>query len=464
VVLHSVIAMSRQEPHPGVAKYARHVNPAFIKLLGLFRYGRVFSRARDVWVWDHEGRQYLDALACYGAANIGHNHPRLVESLRAHLLGEHLNLVHAGPSMYEAELAARLVQLAGREFEVAIVGNTGAQAVEEGMKLARAYTGRAGFLYCEGSYHGSSLGTLSIMGDARMRRSFEPLLTECRAVPFGDVEALEQALDARNVAALVLDPGLSESGVMVAPAGYLRAAKQLCARHGTLLLLDEVQTGLGRTGALFAFEHDGVVPDILALAKSLSGGLVPVGATLTRADIARASCGSSDNFDAHFSTFGGNALACAAALETLAIIEDEELVENSRARGAEIRAGLQSRLAGHPLVREVRGRGLFIAVELGPEHADWRERLRPALLARASSTIFGQWAALKLLERGVICQPATHRWNVLKLMPPLTLSREHTQTLVDAVVGVLGEYRGVSRLMRDMSERLGRQFLAGWSF
>lgn len=456
--------MARHPQHPGLAQYARHVNPAFLELLGILRYGRVFTRARDVWVWDHEGRQYLDALACYGAANIGHNHPRLVEHLRAHLLGEHLNLVHAGPSMHEAELAARLVELAGRDFDVAIIGSSGAQAVEEGMKLARAYTGRAGFLYCEGSYHGASLGTLSIMGDARMRRSFEPLLGHCRAVPFGDVQALEQALGARDVAAFVLDPGLSEAGAMVPPDGYLRAAKDLCARHGTLLLLDEVQTGLGRTGALFAFEHDSVAPDILALAKSLSGGLVPVGATLTRADIAAASCGKSDNFDVHFSTFGGNALACAAALETLRIIEDEDLVEHSRARGVEIRAELQSRLGGHPLVRDVRGRGLFIAVELGPRREDWRSKLRPALLERASSTIFGQWAALELLERGVICQPATHQWNVLKLMPPLTLTREHAHLLVDAVAGVLDEYRSVTRIMRDLGKRVGRQFLAGWRF
>ena len=450
--------------HPGVAKYARHVNPAFVKLLGLLRYGRVFSKALDVWVWDHEGTKYLDALACYGAANIGHNHPRLIERMRSHLSEQHLNLVHVGPSPHEGELAARLVELAGPPFEVAVIGNTGAGAVEEGMKLARAATGRPGFVYCEGGYHGTSMGTLSIMGDPRMRSSFEPLLPRCTQVPFGDLPALERALRGRDIAAFIVDPGLCEAGVIVPPAGYLRAAKDLCQRYGTLILFDEVQTGIGRTGSLFAFQQEDVVPDIVALAKSLSGSMMPVGATLTRADIHHESCGNLDSFDLHFTTFGGNTLSCVAALETLAIIEDDRLLDNSRQRGAEIVAALKSRLAGHPLVREVRGRGLFIAIEVGPEDKGWRSKLTPEAVKKVSTTVFGQWTAVKLLEKQVICQPATSKWNVLKLMPPLTLSADTAGLLVDTVVAVLDTYQGVAPLVRDVTERLGKQFLMGWEF
>ena len=450
--------------HPGVEQYARHVNPAFVKLLGILRYGRVFARARDVWVWDHEGRRYLDALACYGAANIGHNHPRLIERLRAHLAEEHLNLVHVGPSPFEGQLAARLVEAAGPPFEVAIISNTGANAVEEGMKLARAVTGRSGYVYCQGGYHGTSLGTLSIMGDPRMRQTFEPLLPGCQSVPFGDLPALEQALRGGQIAAFVVDPGLCEMGEIAPPAGYLRAAQDLCKRHGSLLLLDEVQTGMGRTGSLFAFQQEGFTPDILALSKSLSGGIAPIGATLTTADLHHASCGGMDNFDVHFSTFGGNAFSCAAALETLAIIEDEQLVENGRIRGAEILASLRTRLAGHPLIRDIRGRGMFLVIEVGPEDQGWRRRLTPALIDKVSTTVFGQWTAVKLLERQVICQPASHKWNALKLIPPLTLQAAEAELLVDAVVTVLDEYRGVTPLVKDVTERLGRQFLAGWAF
>lgn len=447
-----------------MAEYARHVNPAFVKLLGLLRYGRVFPRARDVWVWDHEGRRYLDALACYGAANIGHNHPRLVERLRAHLGEEHLNLVSMGPAPFEGQLAARLVEAAGPPFEVAVICNSGAHAVEEGMKLARAATGRAGFAYCQGGYHGTSLGALSLMGDPRMRQSFEPLLGGCESVPFGDLPALERALRTGDKAAFVIDPGLCEMGAVAPPAGYLRAAKDLCHRYGSLLVLDEVQTGMGRTGSLFAFQQEDVVPDILALAKSLSGGLVPVGATLTTADIHHASCGSMDQFDVHFSTFGGNALSCVTALETLAIIDDEDLVVNGRARGAQILAGLRARLAGHPLVRDIRGRGLFLVVEVGPEDSGWKRRLTKPLLDKVSTTVFGQWTAVKLLERQVICQPASHKWNALKLTPPLTLQAREADLLVDTVGSVLDEYRGVVPLVKDVTERLGRQFLAGWAF
>lgn len=448
----------------GVDKYARHVNPAFVKLLGVLRYGRVYSRARDVWVWDHEGNRYLDALACYGAGNIGHNHPRLIERLRDHLGAEHLNLIHVGPAPFEGELAARLVELAGPPFEIAVISNTGASAVEEGMKLARAATGRAGYIYCEGGYHGNSLGTLSILGDPRMRKSFEPLLSGCQQVPFGDLSALERALRPRDKAAFVVDPGLCEMGGVAPPAGYLRAAQELCRRYGSLLLLDEVQTGLGRTGSLFAFQQEGFVPDILALAKSLSGGIAPVGATLTTAELHHASCGDMDNFDVHFSTFGGNAFSCVAALETLAIIEDEELVANGRRQGDKILSNLRHRLAGHPLIRDIRGRGLFIVIEVGPEDQGWRSRLTPALLNKVSTTVFGQWTAVKLLERQVICQPASYKWNALKLIPPLTLADAEAEMLVDAVVAVLDEYRGVVPLVKDVTERLGRQFLAGWAF
>lgn len=449
---------------PGVEQYARHVNPAFVKLLGLLRYGRVFSRARDVWVWDHEGNRYLDALACYGAANIGHNHPRLIERLRDHLAGEHLNLVHVGPSQFEGQLAARLVELAGPPFEIAIISNTGASAIEEGMKLARAVTGRGGYVFCEGSYHGHSLGTISLMGDPDLRAAFAPLLPGCVSVPFGDLAALETALRGEDKAAFVIDPGLCESGAVAPPAGYLRAAQALCRRHGSLLILDEVQTGIGRTGSLFAFQQEGFTPDIIALAKSLSGGIAAIGATLTSAEIHHASCGSMDSFDVHFSTFGGNALSCVAALETLAIIEDEELVANGRRRGAEILASLRQRLAGHPLIRDIRGRGMFLVIEVGPEEQGWRRRLTPVLVEKVSTTVFGQWTAVKLLERQVICQPASHKWNALKLLPPLTLRAPEAELLVDAVVDVLDEYRGIVPLVKDVTERLGRQFLAGWAF
>jgi putrescine aminotransferase len=450
--------------HPGVQQYARHVNPAFVKLLGLLRYGRALVKARDIWIWDHEGRKYLDALASYGAVNIGHNHPRLLARLQRHLGDDALNFVHVGPSVHAGALARRLTELAGEPLEIAWFTSSGAEAVEAGMRLARAATRRRGFLYCQGGYHGTSLGTLSIMGHDRLRRPFEPLLRDCRAVPFGDIGALRQALRPRRAAALVIDPGLCEAGVRFAPAGYLAEAQELCRRHGTLLILDEIQTGLGRTGELFAYHSESVVPDILILAKSLSGGIAPIGATLTSAAIHDRAFGRMDRCDMQFSTFGGNSFSCVAALETLDIIADQGLVANSRERGREILDGLRARLGSHPLVRDIRGRGLLIAIELDAAGSSWRRRLTPAALARPASSALGQWMTVKLLERQIICQSSTQQWNLLKLMPPLTIDPDSGRELVAGVAAVLDEYRTMSAVLRDAAGRLGEQFLAGWKF
>lgn len=450
--------------HPAVQQYARHCNPAFVKLLGVLGYGRLLTRAKDVWVWDHAEREYLDLLACFGAVNIGHNHPRLVSRLQRYLAEDALQFVHVGPSPHAAALAARLAALAGPGLEVALLSSTGAEAVEAGMKVARAATGRAGFVSCVGGYHGTSLGTLSIMGSPRMRGPFEPLLKGCATVPFGDLGALEAALRPKTAAAFVVDPFNCEVSAGPPPAGYLAEAQALCRRYGSLLVLDEVQTGLGRTGTLFAYQAEGLVPDVLVLAKSLSGGFAPVGATLISAALQERAYGGMERFDLHNSTFGGNGLSCAAALETLDIIDQQGLVRASAERGAELLSKVRARLEGHPLVRDVRGRGLLVSIELGPTEQGWLNRLAPGLVRAVSKQVFGQWAAVKLLERGVIAQPATQHWDVLKLEPPLTLQSREVDQAVAALGDVLDEYRGVSALVSDVVERVGKQFMAGWAF
>ena len=450
--------------HPSVQKYARHVNPTFVKLLGVMGYGRLLTKARGVWIWDHEGRRYLDCLAGFGAVSVGHNHPRMVTRMTRFLADNPINFLHIGPAGQLAELGARLSALTADPLDVIVPANTGAEAVEGGMKLARAATGRPRFVYCTGAYHGSSLGTLSVMGVERMRSPFEPLLTGCDAVPFGDLVALEQALAAKDVAGVVIDPGLCESGAVRPPTGYLAGAQALCKAAGTLLILDEVQTGLGRTGTMFAYEAEGVVPDILALAKSLSGGIAPIGAVMTSAEVHARACGTFARFDLFNTTFGGNAFSCTAALEALDIIVDERLVENSRCRGEQLLAELRSRLAGHPLVVDIRGRGLLVCIELGPTEAGWLNTLAPSLVEQVSRGVLGQWLAVQLLERGLICQPATQRWNVLKLTPPLTISAQEITTVVDTVVTVIDGYHSVAELLGDVTGRLGKQFLSGGAF
>jgi putrescine aminotransferase len=456
--------MTAPPTHPVVDRYARHVNPSFVKLLGVFGYGRVFQKASGLRIWDDTGREYLDFLAGFGSIPLGHNHPRLVAHLQRFLAEEHLNFCHIGPSEPAARLAEALAARLDAPLEVSLFSSSGGEAVEAGMKLARAATRRSGFVYFEGGFHGTNFGSLSVMGAERMRRPFEPLLADCHRLPFGDLEALERTLKKHAIAGVVLEPFLAEGGVVAPPPGYLRAAQDLCRRHGALLLLDEVQTGLGRLGRRFAYQGQGFVPDVLILAKALSGGIAAISATITSAEIHERAYGSMDRFDLHGSTYGGNAFSCAAALETLQILDDEKLVENAAARGAELLALLREKLRGHPLVRDVRGEGLLAGIELGPTEQGWVNRLAPTLVSAVSERVFGQWASLKLLEEGIIAQPASHQWDVLRLEPPLTVGREEIRRAAEAVARILDGYRTLPALLKDVAVRLGEQSQRGWSF
>jgi len=441
--------------NPVADKYAKHVNRPFVRLLGVLGYGRVFARAKDVWIWDDEGRRYFDALAGFGSFNVGHNHPRVVRRVKEFLDSDALNVVHVGPSGPAADLAEALATLAP-PLDVALFSTGGGEAVESAMKLARAATGRGEFVSCDGGFHGTGPGALSIMGDDRMRRPFEPLLDGCARVPFGDAAALEKAVTNRT-AAFVVEPIQAEGGVNVPLDGYLGAAREICRRTGALLVVDEIQTGLGRTGRMLASD---VVPDVLILGKSLGGGLAPVSAALTTAEIHERAYGAMDTFDLHGATFSGHALGCAAAMETLRVLADEKLAAGAEARGKQLIDGLRARLDRHPMVRDIRGRGLLVGIELGPPGSGWLHDMAEAV----SRQVFGQWVALKLLERGFVCQPAAHRWNVLRLEPPLTVTAEQIDQLVDAVADVVETYRSMGRLVADVTGRAGRQLVRGWSF
>ena len=435
-----------------VAQYARHVDPAFVKLLGSLGYGRVFTRAEGACVWDEQGRRYLDLLAGFGSVNIGHNHPRLRARLHAFLDEQPLNLSHTGPSPYAARLAEALAAAAGPPLEMSLFSTSGADAVEAAIKAARAATRRTRVVFCERAYHGLSLGTLSVSASPRMRAPFEPLMPACTAVPFGDVDRLAQALRGNDVAVALVEPVQIEGGVHFAPPGYLRAARELCSRHGTLLAFDEVQTGFGRTGSLFAFQQEDATPDLLILGKSAGGSIAPVGVTLTTSRVQKAAYGSMRRFDLHGSTFAGNALASAAALETLRIIQDERLVERSRDTGAALLAGLRARLDGHPLVAGIRGRGLLLAIELRTPVAS-----KAALLA-------GQWLALALLEEGLIVQPASQAWNVLRIEPPLTIADTEIAEALDTIGRVFDAHQSTVPLLGRSARRIVEQLLARGRF
>lgn len=436
--------------------WSRHLNPAFVKLLGVLGYGRVWQRAEDVWLTDEQGRRYLDALAGFGAASVGHNHPRLLAAVQELLAERPLNLSHTGPSRHAAVLAEALAQRLA-PLTVALLANGGAEGVEAATKLAIAATGRSELLSCLGGYHGTSPGTLGLMGASRMRAPFEGAIRPATQVPFGELRPLQAALETGRYAAFVVEPVQAEGGVNLPPPGWLADAARLCQRHGTLLVFDEVQTGLGRLGRL----AEEVVPDVRVFGKALGGGLIPVSVAMTTPRWHEAAYGSMDRFDLHSSTYGGGALGAAVALAALQLLE--ELSPTVPARGARLLERLREGLRGHPFVRAVRGQGLLIGIELGPA-SGVLSTLAPGLVEQVSRQVYGQWLAVRLLEAGVVAQPAALAWNVLRLEPPLTMREPELDQIADAVIRILGEVDSVPRLLAEVSARLGSQALRGGAF
>lgn len=455
--------MTRAIDLESVQKYAAHINPAFVKLLGTLGFGRAYVRGKGTRLWDHEGREHIDFLAGFGAVPLGHNPDRLLAKMAGFLTDDAVNLVHTGPQLHAGDLAAALAKLTG-PLSMCLFSNSGSEAVEAAMKLARAATRRSAFIHTKGGFHGLNLGSLSVMGTRRMRSPFEPLLADCTEVEYGDLGGLEKALKQRKTAAFLLEPILAEGGVIVPPPGYLREAAHLCKRNGALFVLDEVQTGLGRTGKMFAYEHEGVVPDVLVLGKALGASMVPISATLTRPELHEAAFGTAEKFDLHGSTYAGNAFACRTAQAALEILVEDELCAKAAEKGNALLQKLRTALAGHPLVRDVRGRGLLVGVEIGPTESGFFNRVAPGLVDALSTKVFGQWLALRLLEKGFLTQPASQQWNVLRLEPPLTVTDEEVSAVVDAIAEIMSEYKSLPPLLKDIAGRLGKQAFTGSAF
>ena len=450
--------------HPATERYAEHINPAFVRLLGTFGYGRVFLRASGSELYDSEERRYLDFLAGFGTNSLGHNPPRLIAKMQQALADDMANVMHVGPQAWAAELGYALAQRVPA-LPLSLLSLSGGEAVEAAMKLARAATGRPGIIYAAGGFHGTNLGNLSVMGHARWQKPFQPLLPECHAVPYGSLAPLASLLKNRKIAGVLLEPIQGEAGVIEPPPGYLLDVQALCKKHDALFMLDEVQTGLGRTGRWFAYEHTaGLDPDVLILGKALGAGLMPVSATLTRREIHQRAYGTMWKFDLHGSTYAGNALGCRTAIETLAMIEDDALAATAKKRGEHLIKALRGRLESHPLIKDIRGVGLMVAIELGPTGHGLLQKIFPGAVETMSKQVLGQWLSVRLLERGFVTQPASQQWNVVKLTPPLNVSREHVDALVAAIGEIMDEYTSLAPLCADVSRRLGSQLMNGWSF
>src|SRR5919109_1114195 len=344
--------------------HARYLNEQLVRVLKTIGYDVGFQKGQGQYLFDREGVRYLDLLSGFGVFAIGRNHPALRQALKSVLDSDLPNLVQLDVSTLAGVLAERLLEHVPYLDKV-FFANSGAETVEAAIKFARGATGRPGIVSCSHSFHGLSYGALSLMDDANFRGGFEPLLPGCTQIPFNDLAALEQALSSRQVAAFIVEP-IQGKGVNLPTDEFLPGAAALCRKYGTLFIADEIQTGIGRTGKFLALEHWDVEPDMVLLAKALSGGHVPVGAVLTRKWIFDKVFNRMDRAVVHGSTFSKNDLAMAAGIATLEVIETERLVENSARQGQRLLETLAAMAKRHELIKDVRGKGLMIGVEFGP--------------------------------------------------------------------------------------------------
>ena len=425
------------DPREISALYSERVNPKWVGVLDVLGMNAVYTRCEGVDLWTQDGRHVLDFLSGYCVYNMGHNHPAIIAELEDELRRSGPTMLQSHVPPLAADLARELCALAGGRLEKVFFTSSGSEGIETVIKFARAHTRRDGLLFCDGAFHGLTTGALSLMGGPWWREGFGPLLPHTEAVPFGDLDALEARLRTRRHAAFVTEPVQAEAGIVVPGPDYLSAAQALCRRYGTLFVLDEVQTGMYRTGPFLAAHDFGLEPDMVVLAKALSGGLVPCGAVLMTDAIHRSVYSSLSRAFIHASTFGENALAMRAGLATLRVMREETLGERARTMGRTLRETLAARLGRFEMVEAVRGVGMLSGIVFRRPSALARRALFEAV-SRVHAGLFGQLLVSDLYGReGLLTQMCGNNFMVLKVAPPLTVSEAQAQRFVEAAERVV---------------------------
>ena len=414
-------------------QYRSYVNPQWVRLLDALDMNVHYVRASGPYLYTEEGRRILDFLSGYCVHNTGHNHPYIVEALRDELSAEGPAMVQSHVPDLAGELAERLCTHAGGSVRKVFFCSSGSEGVEAAIKYARACTGRTGLVYADGAFHGLTCGALSLMGDPFWSEGFGPMLADTHQVPFGDLPALEAKLATKKMAAVILEPIQSEAGICVPVSDYLPRVQALCRKYGTLLVLDEVQTGLGRTGKFLAGQHYGVDPDIIVLAKALSGGLIPIGAVLMTDTVYRSVYDSLKRSIVHTSTYSENGLAMRAGIATLDVIRDEDLTTRSHQMGDYVREQLRVALAGYEMIKDVRGAGLLNGIEFTAPQSI-KLRLAFETFRHIHAGMFGQMVVMRMFrEKNILTQMCGNNFMVLKVAPPLTVTEGQVDTFVRSI-------------------------------
>lgn len=427
--------------------FKKYQNPGLATMLGLVGFDKCYQSASGTVLKDMEGTEYLDFLGGYGSLNLGHNPERVVKAVDA--VAHRPNLLHAAVNPITAALAHNLAAVAPGKLSRTFFCNSGTEAVEGALKLARGASGKSGYVYCTNSFHGKSMGSLSVTGREKYRTGFTPLVPHCTEVPFDDVAALEDVFKSdSDIAAFIVEPIQGEGGVVVPSQDYLPKVRELCTAYDVLMIVDEVQTGFGRTGKLFACQHQNVEPDVLCLAKSLGGGVMPCGAFITTEILWDKAFGGMENATRHTSTFGGNTRATAAGLATLEEIVEQDLSGQAAEKGAYIMEHFAVMADKYSLVKEVRGKGLLIGIEFTePKAKGLANSLTKGVVGKLAHEYVGSLVAADLMLQGKIITAFTlNNPNVIRLEPPLTVTYEEIDTMLKAMDVVLKKNNSTFRV------------------
>lgn len=407
-----------------IEKYEKYLNPAVARLFRFMGLASVETKAEGWIITDSDGREFIDCLGGYGMFCLGHRHPKIVEAVKGALD----TIPMCGEILFNrpmADLAERLAEITPGNLQYSFFVNSGTEAVEGALKIARLATGRKKYIAAQNAFHGKTYGSLTATGRDLFRKPFEPLLQNFTHVEFGNIAAMEAAIDT-DTAAVILEPVQGEGGIIVPPAGYLTAVRNLCDKNGVLMIADEVQTGIGRTGKWFAVDHEGVTPDIMALAKALGGGIMPIGSFTATPEVWS---GLIESPFLHTSTFGGNQMACVAGIATLKVIEEEDLLNRGAAAGAYLKKGLEEIQKDYPLViKEVRGLGMMIGIELTKEGA-------------------GGMLMSLMIDSNILIAYTLNNPKVIRMEPPLIMP-------IEVIDQVLAAFRKAIQQTNDVIEEL----------
>lgn len=438
--------------------YKDHVNPGLASMLSLLNFDRKFVRAKGTKVWDADGNEYIDFLGGYGSLNLGHNPDAVLEAVKKAM--DRPNILQASLNVMTAVASHNLSKLAPGNLTHCFFCNSGTEAVEGAIKTARIASGKQRILYCQNSFHGKTMGSLSVTGREKYQHPFEPLIPGNEKVLFGDLEALEERLKEGEFAAFIVEPIQGEGGINVPPKDYFQGVRELCDKYGVYFILDEIQTGFGRTGKIFAAEHENIVPDIMCVAKSLGGGVMPIGAFVTTAEIWDKAYGGMDKALLHTSTFGGNTLATAAAIAAMNELVEKDLAANAAEQGAYLLGRLQELAEKYDMIKEVRGRGLLIGLEFKEPESGILDKISGGRASKLSKDYLAAMVAGALLnDHRIITAYTLNNPNVIRFEPPLIITREEIDYLIDALEKIFSENPSIFRMtMKSARTVIGNIF------